>query len=180
MNNLEIGKKYKIHCYKHDGNIHRAWDEAVLLEQDGNHYVFGNDRTKVTESDGRNWRTKEPAVMHFYTDEWYNVIAQLKKDGIYYYCNMASPFIIEEDTIKYIDYDLDLRVFADGTYKVLDQGEYLYHKEKMDYSEKLDYVLTEELNKLIKISVKRQKPFQKELTTEYYLKYKKIKKDKNN
>ena len=29
---LEIGKKYEIHAYKHDGTIHRSWDEAVLLE----------------------------------------------------------------------------------------------------------------------------------------------------
>ena len=41
---------------------------------------------------------------------------------------MASPFIIEENTIKYIDYDLDLRVFPDGSFKVLDRGEYKYHK----------------------------------------------------
>ena len=29
---LEIGKKYQIHSYKHDSKIHRAWDEAVLLD----------------------------------------------------------------------------------------------------------------------------------------------------
>jgi hypothetical protein len=28
---LIIGKKYLIHAYKHDGKIHRSWDEAVLL-----------------------------------------------------------------------------------------------------------------------------------------------------
>ena len=48
---------------QNDGKIHRAWDEAVLLEIHDDYLIFGNDRTKVTESDGRSWRTKEPAVM---------------------------------------------------------------------------------------------------------------------
>ena len=59
---LIIGKKYEIHAYKHTGNIHRSWDVAVLLGINDDYLVFGNERTKVTESDGRTWRTKEPAV----------------------------------------------------------------------------------------------------------------------
>ena len=55
---LEIGKRYNIHSYKHDSKIHRSWDEAILLEKHNNYLIFGNDRTKVTESDGRTWRTK--------------------------------------------------------------------------------------------------------------------------
>ena len=63
---LEIGKKYEIHGYKHDGKIHRSWDEAVLLEIHENYLIFGNNKTKVIESDGRTWKTKEPAVLYFF------------------------------------------------------------------------------------------------------------------
>ena len=146
---LIIGKKYEIHAYKHTGNIHRSWDEAVLLEINDDYLVFGNERTKVTESDGRTWRTKEPAVLCFYYNKWYNIIGQYKKDGIYFYCNIASPIVIEDETIKYIDYDLDLRVFPDGSFKVLDRGEYKYHKSIMNYPDKVDTILKEELTNLI-------------------------------
>ena len=156
MDGLKIGKRYQIHSYKHDKKIHRSWDEAVLLEIHDEYLVFGNNRTKVIESDGRTWRTKEPAVMYFYKNKWYNVIGQLKKDGIYYYCNIASPFVISDDTIKYIDYDLDLRVFPDGSFKVLDRGEYKYHKEKMNYSDELDMVLKDELTNLINVARKKE------------------------
>jgi protein associated with RNAse G/E len=64
--NLIVGKKYEIHGYKHDGKIHRAWDEAVLLEIHDDYLIFGNEKTKVTESDGRSWRTKEPAILYFF------------------------------------------------------------------------------------------------------------------
>ena len=149
MNEYKIGKKYIIHSYKHDGSIHRSWDEAVLLYYNDDYMVFGNERTLVTESDGRTWKTKEPAIIYFYKKNWFNVIGQCKKDGIYYYCNIASPFIIEDDTVKYIDYDLDLRVFPDNSFRVLDKGEYNYHKNKMNYSEKLDKILKSELSILI-------------------------------
>ena len=146
---LVIGKKYQIHSYKHDKKIHRSWDEAILLDITDDYLIFGNEKTKVTESDGRTWHTKEPAVLYFFKNQWFNVIGQCKKNGIYYYCNIASPFIIEEGTIKYIDYDLDLRVFPDGSFKVLDRGEYKYHKSIMHYSQDLDMVLKSELTELI-------------------------------
>ncbi len=161
MNNLKIGEKYVIHCYKHNGNIHRAWDEAILLEVHDDYLVFGNNRTKVIEADGRSWRTKEPAVMYFYKNRWFNVIGQLKKTGISYYCNIASPFILDGHTIKYIDYDLDLRVFPDGSFKILDRGEYNYHKNLMHYSDELDQVLKYELSNLINWARAKEGPFQK-------------------
>ena len=141
MKNLCIGDKLEIQCYKHNKKIHRAWEEAVVLDVKKDYIVFGNNKTLVIESEGTTWRTKEPAIMYFFKNKWYNVIAQMKKDGIYYYCNIATPFIIEENTIKYIDYDLDLRIFPKGEYKVLDKLEYQYHKKKMGYSKDLDKVI---------------------------------------
>ena len=149
MNKLIMGDKLQIQCYKHNGHIHRAWDEAIFLEEQKDYLVFANNKTIVTKAEGITWKTKEPAIMYFFKDKWFNIIAQLKKDGIYYYCNIASPFIIEENTIKYIDYDLDLRVFPDGSFKVLDRGEYKYHKSIMNYPEKVDIILKEELTNLI-------------------------------
>lgn len=177
MNNekLEIGKRYQIHGYKHDGKIHRSWDEAVLLEIHDDYLIFGNEKTKVTESDGRTWRTKEPAVLYFYYNNWYNIIGQYKKNGIYYYCNMASPFIIEENTIKYIDYDLDLRVFPDGSFKVLDRGEYKYHKNLMKYPESIDKILKSELTDLIDLARNKKEAFQHTEIEKYCNLYEKLK-----
>ena len=175
MENLVIGKKYVIHSYKHNSKIHRAWDEAVLLEIHDDYLIFGNEKTKVTESDGRTWRTKEPAVLYFFKDKWYNIIGQYKKDGIYYYCNIASPYIIEEGTIKYIDYDLDLRVFPDGSFKVLDCGEYNYHKNIMGYSKELDIILKDELSDLIDKAKNKQLAFAPGTVEHYYDIYKEVK-----
>lgn len=169
--NLNAGTRYDIHCYKHDASIHRTWDEAILLEDHDDYMIFGNDKTRVVESDGRSWKTKEPAVMYFYKNYWFNIIGQYKKDGIYFYCNIASPFIIDGKTIKYIDYDLDLRVFPDGSFKILDRGEYNYHKGLMHYSKELDVILKEELSYLIDMVKNHEEPFKSGVVEKYYNKY---------
>ena len=122
MDDIKVGDRLEIHCYKHNGKLHRQWDEAVVLEIKDDYIVFGNNKTTVVDSDGRVWKTKEPAIMFFYKDRWFNIIGQLKDYGIYFYCNIATPYIIDEKVIKYIDYDLDLRVFPNGSFKILESN----------------------------------------------------------
>ena len=172
--NIKIGDKLQIQCYKHNGNVHRSWDEAILLDEKKDYMVFGNNKTNVTKAEGVTWKTKEPAIMYFFKDKWYNIIAQLKKDGIYYYCNIASPFIIEDNTIKYIDYDLDLRVFPSGQYKILDRLEYNYHKKIMNYSDDLDKIINSSLEELINDYENQTIMFSKEVNNYYYNIYKDI------
>ena len=177
MKKLEVGGEYVIHCYKHNGNIHKIWEEAVLLDIQEDCLVFANNRTKVIESDGRSWKTREPAIMYFFKDKWYNIIGQYKKDGIQFYCNIASPYIMDSNAVKYIDYDLDLRVFPDGSFKVLDRGEYNYHKQQMNYSKDLDLILKTELTNLINSVRKKEWPFNHDEIKRYYEIYKKYKKN---
>lgn len=181
MTNLKIGDKLQIQCYKHDGKIHRAWDEAIVLDIKRDYIVFGNNKTLVTESEGNKWKTKEPAIMYFFKNKWFNIISQLKKDGIYYYCNIATPFIIEDNTIKYIDYDLDLRIFPSKEYKILDRLEYKYHKQKMNYSDELDEVIKGSLDDLIKLYENHYFAFDEKNNIQYYKTYcKEVLKTKKN
>lgn len=180
MKQICIGDRFQIQCYKHNGKIHRAWDEAVVLDMKKDYIVFGNKRTLVTEAEGNTWKTKEPAIMYFFKNRWYNIIAQLKKDGIYYYCNIATPFIIEEETIKYIDYDLDLRIFPSGEFKILDRLEYNYHKKLMQYSEPLDQVINRSLEELIHTYQEKAIMFDARQNLEYYHNYQNLKEEEEN
>ena len=103
-------------------------------------------------------------------------MAQLKKDGITYYCNIATPFIIEEGTVKYIDYDLDLRIYNNGEYKILDKMEYKYHKKIMNYSEDLETAIKNGLDDLIKLYTNGSDFFNDELNMKYYNEYLELKK----
>lgn len=171
MRKMKIGDNYIIHCYKHDGHIYNSYEYSVLLDIKKDYIVLGNNKVKVTEEDGRIWYTKEPAIIYYYKNRWYNVIVQFKKNDIYYYCNIASPTIIEGKVIKYIDYDLDLRGFPDGSYKVLDEAEYEYHKVKMNYPNEIDKIVKHELKNLIHIYNLKEGAFDKEQNEKYFKKF---------
>ncbi len=176
MNNIKVGDKLKIYCYKHDGTLEHTSDEAIVLENNDEFLVCGNGRTKITEKDGRSHFTNEPAVLFFYKDHWFNIIGQLKKFGLFYYCNIASPYVIDGKSIKYIDYDLDLRVFPDGGFRILDRNEYNYHKKTMHYSNELDSIIKSELSYLIDKKRDSSGPFKNGVVDKYYKLYEEIKK----
>ena len=171
---MRLGEKYNIHGYKHNGSLYKVWDKTIFLDQTDDFYVFANDKIKVTEIDGRSWSTKEPAITFYYKKRWFNIIAQLKHNGVYFYCNISSPVIIENNTIKYIDYDYDLRAFPDGSYKILDKNEYLHHKKTMNYPDDLDKVIKYELNNLINKYKNKEIPSDEEIIKKYSNLYKTI------
>ncbi len=173
-NNIKVGDKLEIHCYKHNGKLHQVCNEAIVLDIDDEKIVVANNRAKLTEADGRSYRAKEPAILFFYKKRWFNIIGQLKDYGLYYYCNIATPYIIDGKIIKYIDYDLDLRVFPDGGFKVLDYNEYNYHRKLMNYPEEIELIIKTELSNLIEIKRRNEGPFTPGLISKYYAIYKKI------
>lgn len=99
----------------------------------------------------------------------------IRKTGVYYYCNIASPTLYDGEALKYIDYDLDLKVFPDGNYRILDQEEYRQHAREMGYSEELDEILKKQLDVLIELAVKKGGPFDQDFTKKWYSFYQDLK-----
>ena len=58
-------KRVVIHCYKHNGQLHKTWQDAVLLEKTDERIVLGNNNALVTKVDGKTRYTNEPAIMFF-------------------------------------------------------------------------------------------------------------------
>ena len=169
-----VGRWLSIQCYKHDGNLHRFWDRGLVLDCNDDYIVVATKRAKVIESNGRRWFTKEPAVTIFSKKEWWNVICMFKTNGICYYCNIASPSIVEDMAIKYIDYDLDTKLFADGDMRILDEKEYLRHKKNYQYSDDLDKVLRSQTKENVTRMKDRAFPFQDDKIQAYYDEFLKI------
>ena len=153
------GETIQIHSYKHNGRIHRVWQETMVLKATKNVVIGANEKTLVTESDGRTWLTREPSICYFHAEHWFNIICMLREDGVYYYCNVSSPFVYDNNSLKYIDYDLDVKVFPDMTFTLLDEDEYELHKKEMEYPEVIDKILKRNLTKLIGWIQQKRGPF---------------------
>lgn len=169
--NVNVGDNVFVQSYKHNGSLHRTWAKALVIDVLDNCVVAVTDHTWVVESDGRRWLTKEPAVCFFYDDRWYNVISMIRKAGIYYYCNIASPSLYDGEAIKNIDYDLDVKVFPDESYVVLDENEYEYHASKMNYPSNIKEILENELKDLIDKIERKEGIFSQEIINDYLMKY---------
>lgn len=99
----------------------------------------------------------------------------LREDGIYYYCNLSSPFVFDGEAVKYIDYDLDIKVYPDMTYNLLDEDEYEQHKREMSYPNVIDHILRRNVEKLIGMIRAKKGPFAPEFVHSWYKRYVTIK-----
>lgn len=166
-----IGRWFAIESFKHDGSIHRLWDRGLVLDNNPDFIVVATKRAKVIESNGRRWYTKEPAVTIFSKKEWWNTICMFKQEGITYYCNIASPAVVDNGVIKYIDYDLDAKLFVNKEIKVLDEKEYIHHKKKYAYSDDLDKILHYQTEQVLKMMKEEKFPFDNKQIQEYFDKF---------
>ena len=179
MIDLKVNDKIYIRSYKHDRSIHRTWSKALVIEVNKDHVVVVTDYSFIQEANGRFWVTKEPAICFFYTNKWHNIISMVRKNGINYYINIASPALIKKDSIQYIDYDLDIKLAAEGYYNILDENEYNMHAKMYNYSDKLRKVLETELSLITKKIERKEDPFNKELIDYYITKYFRLLKNEN-
>lgn len=175
--NPKSGETVYVQSFKHDGSLHRTWCKAFVLESDEEKIVAVTDRAWVIESDGRKWITREPAVCFFYKKKWFNVISMIRHSGIYYYCNLASPSLFDGEAIKNIDYDLDVKLYPDRSYSILDEDEYKDHARIYVYSEDVMVVVEKSMDQLIEMMEKEVAPFNKECINRYYQLYLDLKRD---
>ena len=160
-----------IQSFKHDGSLHRTWAKGYVMEANDSRIVCVTNKTWVTESDGRRWITREPAIYFFYPDKWFNIICMIRKTGIHYYCNIASPSVYDGESLKNIDYDLDLKINPQLRWTVLDEDEYEEHGEQMNYSPELKHAIEKGLNQLIDIVESKGSPFHYDEIIEIYDRY---------
>ncbi len=166
-------KIIQIHSYKHNEELHRIWEKVYPLHENDDFIIVGNNKTRVIESDGKSWQTREPAICYFFKNYWFNVIGMIKKEGVQYYCNIASPSIYDGEALKYIDYDLDVMVYPDGKKKILDEREYDVHKKSMKYPERLQEVIEGQLDILIDMIEREVEPFDGNTIRKWYSTYRK-------
>ena len=165
------GQSIYIQSFKHNGTLHRTWAKGYVMEANEERIVCVTNKTWVSESDGRKWITREPAIYFFYPDRWYNVISMIRKTGIYYYCNIASPSIYDGESLKNIDYDLDLKVNPQYHWNVLDEDEYEEHGLEMNYSLDLKRAIEKGLNQCIDCVEDKESPFDHEEVLRIYNRY---------
>lgn len=168
------GEYITIQSYKHDSSLHRTWRDIMVLKTSEHSIIGCNNHAIVIEADGRRWLTQEPAIFYFHKHYWFNIIAMIRENGVFYYCNLASPYTLDEEALKYIDYDLDIKVFPDGEKRLLDVHEYEAHRKKWHYSNDIDLILKENVKILVRWINEEKGPFSKAFVNLWYERYRQL------
>lgn len=168
MTHLQNKTIFQIESYKHDGTLHRKWLKNYILYYNDELLIGMNNRTPVIEANEKQWMTEEPVLFYFHKKHWFNVIYIFHEQRPYFYCNISSPFTYCNNTLSYIDYDLDLIVQNDYSYQLVDEDELLLNKQKLNYSEEIERNIEEGVKVLKRWVEKRKGPFQDEFITKWW------------
>ena len=132
--------RVRIVSTKYDGTLRDSY-EAQLLDHVGpvlrlkvpaGTLVYEGKRAALVEAE-------DNAVEIYFTDRWYNVW-HFKEHTTYpnlWYANVALPARLDGDTLCWVDLDIDIRCYLDGSLRVLDEDEFARNRVEMSYPDEV-------------------------------------------
>ena len=150
-----------INSRKYDQNIRRSWKGGLIREKDRLFVVIGKFDSDIEHSDLGLIRQGTVSFEHFWLDRWYNIFRFHEPDGSLrnYYCNLAMPATLTNDILDYVDLDIDVVVWPDGKYEVLDRDDFERNALKYGYPKEIREKTEESLLELIELIESREFPF---------------------
>lgn len=118
-------RQITINSRKYDGHIRRTWPGGLISESEDMLVVVGRFREDVEHDDLGLIKEGTVSFEHFWFDRWYNIFRFHEPDGRLrnYYCNVTMPPTFADDVINYVDLDLDVIVWPEKGYEVLDRDD---------------------------------------------------------
>ncbi len=159
-------RQVKINARKFDGKIHRTWN-AKLIEQNESTMLFvGEFEKEVDHPKLGVIRRGTISYEYYWLDRWYSIFRFHEPNGTLrnYYCNINMPPTFKDLVLDYIDLDLDILVWEDFTFEVLDEDEFTINAKKYGYPEEVIESVRSSLASLKHLINKRQFPFSENVT----------------
>ncbi|MDK2819214.1 MAG: DUF402 domain-containing protein [Mycoplasmataceae bacterium] len=158
MSKVNINNEFiNIQAYKYDGTLYRQWNGARIVGSSKDYVIVLLNKTKVQELKNQKWIITEPILWFFSTNNFFNATLTVKENGFYYYANLSSPFFMEDETIKYIDYDYDIKKYPGKRFAIVDHNDFVTNKDW--YDEETKKVIYKNLVELTKMSMNKESIF---------------------
>jgi len=175
---LKPGDTIRIVSLKHGGSVHRIWKKSVILRTE-EPMILANHHAEVVEKNGDEWIYPHLAICHFSKENWFHTVVvyddqfQLKE----FYTNLASPYWLDvnENTLYYVDYDLDLIVSPSFRMRWVDEDEYLQNSKLYGYPESVQAEIIKAREQLEERVHARREPFTPDFAPFWYHRYLELK-----
>ncbi|WP_338822713.1 DUF402 domain-containing protein [Mycoplasmopsis felifaucium] len=137
------GSIINVQAYKFNGMLYRQWNGVKVLRNTDKHFVLCMHKTKVSEKFKHNWIYKDYVLWFMPKQGMYNALILLKPVQNYIYVNIASPPIFEDNTLKFIDLDLDVKAYPHNGASIVDGDEFKSNAYLYEYSKDLKEMVWE-------------------------------------
>ena len=120
-----------------DGEIRKSWTAKLLNTKNGMISLLGVFDADVDHSKLGFIKRGTISYEYYWLERWYNVFRFHEPEGALrnYYCNISMPPTFKNDVLNYVDLDIDVLVWKDFRYAVLDEDEYVSRAAIFDYPE---------------------------------------------
>ena len=152
----KIGTRVMINAYKFNGWLYRVWEYPLVLEVNDDYIVLASHESDILTSklNSKQFfysKVSKPTFWFLFKDKWFNLIVTITPKGCQSYINVSSPFIFEESAFKYIDFDLDFKIFPNHTWIEVDINEFMVNQVHFKYPPILIKKIKETEDELIKL-----------------------------
>jgi len=137
-----------------DGTVRKSWP-CRFRGSSGTLLMFvGEFSEDVCHPDLGHIQRGTVSHEHYWLDRWYNVFRFHEPTGELrnYYCNVNLPPSFRDGVLEYVDLDLDLLVWPDFRYVVLDREEFESNAVTYGYSNEIIAGAEASLNDLIRFA----------------------------
>ena len=150
-----------VNSRKYDQSIRKSWKCELLEENDPLIVTVGVFDEDVKHPGLGSILNGTISYEYYWLDRWYNVFRFHEPDGSFrnFYCNVSMPPVFENDVLDYVDLDLDVLIWPDFRYEVLDKEDFELNSAKYDYSQDTRDKATDSLAELLRVIEKREFPF---------------------
>ncbi len=155
---------WTIEARKYDQSLHYVL-KADLVEDNGERLWFRAQPGTLLHHVTRGWQRPlgYASEMIFWRGLWYNVYFNYARAGMpdHFYCNVGLPPAISDTTLTFVDLDLDVRIFLDGRFEILDADEFAEHSARYGYPKDVRDNASLAVLDILNLWRKRQPPFDK-------------------
>ena len=126
-----------VNSRKFDGSISRTWHCQPVEITTDSVVLVGQFEKDVVHPDLGTISAGTISYEFFWPRRWYNVFRFHQPDGSIrnYYFNISMPYSFESGQLDFIDMDIDVIVWPDGTLQVVDLDEFEKNKVKYQFPE---------------------------------------------
>lgn len=149
-----------INSRKYDGTLARTWT-AELIRQEGPELVFiGIFAEAVEHAELGAIKQGTISYEYYWLDRWYNVFAFFEPDGQFrnHYCNVNMPPAFNGQSLDYVDLDLDVVAWPDGSCVTLDEDEFAANAARFGYPDHVRSAAASAMGEILALVDERRLP----------------------